>query len=35
MVNPDHLQLLWKIVWRLRRRERVWLVWTNEGWEVL
>jgi hypothetical protein len=26
---------LWKIVQRLRRRQRVWLIWTDEGWEVL
>lgn len=35
MVDPDHLRLLWEIIKRLRRRQRVWLVWTDAGWEVL
>lgn len=35
MIAPERLRLLWKILRRLRRGQRVWLVWTEAGWEVL
>lgn len=35
MITPERLRLLWKMLRRLRRRQRVWLVWTEAGWDVL
>lgn len=35
MEHSEKWVLLWKIMDRLRRRQRVWLVWTETGWEVL
>lgn len=29
------LMLLIRVAWRLRRQQRVWLVWKNDGWDVL
>lgn len=35
MKTPDRLRLLWKMLRRLHQGQRIWLVWTEEGWEVL
>jgi hypothetical protein len=34
-IDVDRLRLLLRIIWRLRRRKRVWLVLRDQGWEVL
>jgi hypothetical protein len=34
-LNVERLRLLLRIIWRLRRRRRVWLVLEDSGWVVL
>jgi hypothetical protein len=35
MTPNDYLKLFYRMALRLRRRQRIWLIWTEEGWELL